>query len=159
MTATITQIDYAKAVELLDDAIFERGEDYVYRNPTADTAVERNFPQCAYAHKNEATGVVTPGCGVGDIWIRCGVDAAPLVRLQGTAYSAADSPAVASVITHTQKALYFLNIFQSEQDNGATWGSARQTALRYTHDRYRPQLDSFEGSPEDRGRMVEGEVW
>lgn len=124
-------LDLAK--KLIDEAIAERGEDFVYRIPGA-------YNDCMYVHaevrnpETDAFESVEPeaGCGVGLAMFKAGVSLEALAEhehtdaqelIGGLKYDGvldADSEEAASS---------FLYDFQVKQDKGVTWGEARDFAL------------------------------
>jgi hypothetical protein len=117
------RIDYAKAVELFQIAINERGADYVYQRPHAGGG-------CYYSdHVFDNAGDLTeemvpylkPGCAWGLALSRTGL--VPLREL------AVISGFVADVLMTlgfeiTPKAKAFMSESQAAQDAGSAWGQA-----------------------------------
>lgn len=121
MTGINITLAYAK--ELIDECITERGEGYKYERPlTVDS--------CSYVHPTEDGGK-EPGCGVGMALNKAGV---PLDVLEE--YESINAQRVLELLVqngHVQSyeswAARFLDIFQTNQDNGWTWAESRETAL------------------------------
>ncbi len=102
-------INYAKAIELANEVVAKKGEDFIYRNPTGETG-----GGCLYTHPDG------PGCLWGHVvrklvpdWVSTeleGLDIHSVVKDLG--WSA------------TNKALNFMREVQSLQDIGTPWGVA-----------------------------------
>lgn len=119
-------LSLSEAQRLLDEAIAERGEDYV--DPRAASLGGR----CVYRtyHFNDETPD-GPDCGVGCVLFKHGYTLEDLEALDD-ANDGIGIPACAinSVIPGvlTLEAQEFLQDFQAKQDQGATWGKARTFA-------------------------------
>lgn len=128
-------IDDARAIELLEAAVAERGADYVYVNPDS--------PLCLYVHTSYPEGsldedpdnavpIRTPGCIVGTAFILGGlIDARRMSHHLGSISSIAEVLQGRDGIDITHSALEILQRAQWAQDAKATWGEA----LAYAKDR------------------------
>lgn len=128
------KIDIDDAIKLVNDAIAERGEDYVYpREEGRD---------CLYVHDEIAwdpneeryvptDGPAVPGCLVGLVLNKAGVSLERLQRHEGS-----DAEAVIEwleadkVLEAAPKVNQFLYQAQFQQDIGKTWAEARSIAMR-----------------------------
>lgn len=121
-----TVVDEAKAIELLERAVEEKGSDYV--DPRSSTT------GCEYADEKGQ-----PLCIVGHVLSYLGVDLRPVVfesayggpeeRLWGDDFSAAElygssEKAPLGDIEFTSEATYVLSEAQNYQDSGKSWGEA-----------------------------------
>lgn len=122
------EINYARALELVDQAIKEKGEDYVYTNDQGQTASSETLISCFNWH--ETDGKMVPGCVVGDALHRAGV------RLTEMSKSMAAGDLVEALfmdeVAHiTDMAMVFFSRIQNAQDAGSTWGEAQAKAISY----------------------------
>lgn len=106
------------ALQLLEDAVDERGADYVYPH----------IGNCTYTENGK------PSCGVGLALYSAGV---PITRLEALD-TKGHIPSVYSidrllrdVVDFQGDAISVLGAFQSEQDYGAPWGEALQETRNY----------------------------
>lgn len=122
------KINYARALELVDQAIEEKGEDYVYTNDRGQTAHKDTIIKCSNWH--EIDGKMVPGCIVGDALHRGGVKLTQMNKSMaaGDLVEALLSDEIAHV---TDKVMMFLAYIQNAQDRGNTWGEARAKAIKY----------------------------
>lgn len=122
------EINYARALELVDQAISAKGEDYVYTNDQGQRADSASFIKCSNWH--EVNGKMVPGCIVGDALHRGGVKLTQMNKSMsaGDLVVALYGDEIAHV---TDRAMAFLSRIQNAQDTGSTWGEARATAIQY----------------------------
>lgn len=122
------ELTLTKAMSLVDEAIAERGEDFVYKKqPGMD---------CKYVHEGvvwddeaetyvDDESVSEPGCLVGLALHKAGI---PLVKMQAAEGSDAagllNSLEQRGYITFTTEAADFLDAVQENQDSGYAWGEA-----------------------------------
>lgn len=131
------EITEALVLDLLNEAVAEKGEDHVYENPDAPG-------MCTYVHgyqtvagpegESETVQVepLTPGCIVGNVLHRAGI---PLELFQQLEIND-DTPADAALrhladqgfLTYTGRAQSVLAVAQSHQDKYASWGAAVEAA-------------------------------
>ena len=142
------KIDFARAQELVNLAIAQRGEDYLYNNPHrdsyysdeynpreyADPATPENFsggPACLYVHKKR-TGELEAGCLVG---LALNIAGVPLEEFDQHNHDGASEWIYQSkTVEATEKAQSFLLEVQQRQDQGLSWGAARDASDRtYMH--------------------------
>jgi hypothetical protein len=129
-TTTIT-IDRDRALDLLNQAITQRGSDYVYERPDDGLT-------CFYWHQEGDT----PGCIVGLALHLAGVERETLRKAdtippRGASHS---GTTIASVVargvlandgvTLTPGAVSLLNQVQARQDDNETWGDAVKHGVR-----------------------------
>lgn len=132
------------AIELLGQAVAEKGEDYVYAN-------EEQPGSCTYVHGYRDVTVMetefnveetetiqvaplTPGCLVGNALHRFGVPLEAFAELglnDDTPVATALSDLEAhGYLTYTRGAQIVLSVAQNNQDQGCTWGASVETAVR-----------------------------
>lgn len=117
-------LDYKTALKFLQDAIEERGEDFVYL-PEGDA--------CLYVHDNrDGTGSI-PGCIVGLALNKAGIDLELLRRFDidggTTANQVLSNLETSEELTVLDASTYTLyNIVQRRQDSGHTWGESLKYA-------------------------------
>lgn len=113
--------------EALDKAIAERGADYRYTDTHKDG--------CYYAEWDEATEVPAPSCVVGFV-----VDAIDHEAFEALARTeASEGTFSAPELVEYELGIAFedgdiqeaLSLAQQAQDEGLTWGQAREFAIRY----------------------------
>lgn len=110
-------LTYELAKELVQEAIAERGEDFVYTPP-------EGVDDCMYVHDDE------PGCIVGHVLISgLGLASTLLESIEGQDASHALSLAVRHgiIIYDDDAEIYLLNL-QAFQDSGDSWGKADRLA-------------------------------
>lgn len=132
-------MDLATAKRLVDNAIADRGEDFVYTPPIEGQG-------CAYVHhgppiytddgfRERDWAHATPGCIVGHGLMSLGISPEMFMGCNHT--DAADLILgfvdKGVVKSYEIEALRFLMNVQASQDNGHTWGKARELALRGKH--------------------------
>lgn len=119
-------IDYAKAKELLEQAVQERGEDYVYEPQT--------YMVCLYVHTEEDDSL-TPGCGVGVALVNAGIPIQVVKNMNevGSAGFAIRRLKEMGYLTFTDKGLELLKEFQYRQDRENPWGSSLEYAINKTN--------------------------
>jgi hypothetical protein len=106
------ELTLEKAIELVEQAIADRGEDYVYERP-------EDVEECQYVHGDE------PGCIVGYILHAAGVDLGTLHDNEGIwASFVTNNLAMQNVLAADYGVACFLDSIQGEQDRGKTWGQA-----------------------------------
>lgn len=107
------ELTYDKTVELLDRAIAEKGEDYVY---LPVTMIRDDDPEtlCLYFNEDD-----TPGCIIGHVMHYLGVT--PTRGIEGVSGSVALKDLGIKVDEPTA---VLINNTQSKQDQGTPWGDA-----------------------------------
>jgi hypothetical protein len=119
---TIT-LDLEEAKQLVDRAIAEKGADYVYEQVSAPGYM---LDTCAYF--NPQTG--EPSCIVGHVLAYKGLTLAQAVAGEwNTGVTARGLKQNYGVLDADAATLIFLNGAQESQDDGETWGKAREHAL------------------------------
>lgn len=122
------ELTFEKAQELVDAAIAERGEDYVY---------SKQAGSCLYVHsdswfhdeRGEWVRVnEKPGCIVGVALVNLGVGMDELVSINTLDASAALQHLEQRGVWVETEAVDFLSRVQVSQDNGMPWGEARDRA-------------------------------
>lgn len=103
------ELTLEKAIELLDNAIAERGADHVYVPDVAGSS-------CFYVHGDK------PGCIIGHVLHQFGIPLSELKKVEGKRAALA----VDELDIRTEKYLVsqFLDHVQRAQDNGSPWGDA-----------------------------------
>jgi hypothetical protein len=112
-TITPLEISYDEALELLDRAVAERGEDYVY-----DGACE--YFQCDADNQ--------PGCIVGHVLAYKGMDPELLDKLGLNSTKLAYVADKSEVLKLDIKTKVLLDEVQNRQDTGIPWGKAVSTS-------------------------------
>lgn len=109
------------AIELLEKAVDQRGRDYIYKGDEREMGVT---PVCVYVESEN--DVLVPSCGVGLALHLGGVSTSDLdVNPAHTASQLVSDLMDQEIIGGADSiALQILNIFQSFQDRGRTWGHA-----------------------------------
>lgn len=128
------------ALKLLAEAVAEKGETYVYSNPTSQ--------DCMYVHgyapvldetgdetgEREQVEDLTPGCLVGDVLHRAGVPLRLFERLDINYDTPADHALsdlrLHGVLEYTPEASSVLLAAQSAQDTKRSWGAALKAAYK-----------------------------
>jgi hypothetical protein len=105
-TGTIIKITFDEAVELLDRAVAEKGEDYIYPGSLGNGA-------CWYTRDGR------PDCIVGHVLFWKGVTPEQLERLEGTSAFGLDG-----WLELDEKTSQLLWKTQQRQDSGVPWGRA-----------------------------------
>lgn len=126
------KLDIVTAVKLINDAIEERGEDYVYpKEPGRD---------CLYVHTDPVwdpdeeryvySEGTTPGCLVGLAFAKAGVPLEEFAPFEGSdAEALIDGFEAEGIVTDVDpKAKNLLYRAQFLQDGGSSWGQARKAA-------------------------------
>ena len=108
--------------ELLDNAVADRGADYVY--PKQDDLPYGNV--CLYWHPGDNDGAGGPGCIVGHVLTQLGVDPDTLQQHEGD--SAFHLLMEDEVYPTTLEAARILSDVQRRQDEGFSWGEAVTSA-------------------------------
>lgn len=118
-TETEIKIDTARAVELLRELVAETGDDFRYKR------LPERGGQCVYVHNGQ------PSCGVGRALTSAGVSVEALEALDsmflgGTTISSslAESLLADRGVSLTLGAQKVFGIFQKEQDEGESYGTA-----------------------------------
>ena len=122
-------IDYNTALSALNDAVAEKGVDFVYKKTETleDEFGGDSYTVCAYLHHDEDGNLTVPGCIVGNVMVRLGVPATALVSVNtGTdARSMLRFLTAEGYITYTGKAAGLLSRVQGIQDGGIkSWSEA-----------------------------------
>lgn len=132
------KIDYDTALKALNDAVKEKGSDFVYKS---DPLRLHFSSKCTYVHFKDAeqydSGEPTvPGCIVGNAMLRLGV---PLTLLQENNGAASNDLILrmeaANTVRVTDKATYLLDYVQRLQDSGTSWGEAVGRGISRTKSR------------------------
>jgi hypothetical protein len=126
----VKHLDLETVIRLADEAIAEKGEDFIYVDEDGRTP-GLNFPavNCQYIHDKE--GDKTPGCIAGHIMVAFGIDPDDIIPHEND-----DSNNLLwqldqrGLIDYTREADEYLYLLQCRQDNGKTWGEARDNARR-----------------------------
>lgn len=116
-------LTFEKTKQLLREAVAEKGEDYVYKNPST----QYSHAACEYTHTVE--GKTTPGCLVGNVLYRAGVPLKELTLREGSAYNLFPTLEQDRIISFDEKASWLLKEAQRRQDNGWTWGDSESLAI------------------------------
>lgn len=112
-------IDKDRALDLLEQAVAERGADYI------DTDAKGS---CTYLHYDTNT----PGCIVGTVFHAAGLPIERLEAMDKLGSLMCISPKMLKVsydIDITEEAHALLRTAQSEQDSGTAWGLAVDRAI------------------------------
>jgi hypothetical protein len=117
------KIDLDTAKNLIEKAIADKGEDYVY--PRAVLAAE-GMKACEYFEPDETTGAVVPSCIVGYALAYIGVEAEDLGNENGG--TVWDMVTEADLAIDIDAANFWMNV-QQLQDRGVPWGQAYAQAL------------------------------
>lgn len=107
------KLSYDEALELLNKAVEDKGEDYIYLPPGRDG--------CVYFNKGK------PSCIVGHVLAAKGVKSTDL----NSAYNG--SGVTTLDIAEDERASLLLIQAQLTQDGGEPWGEAVKTAVRYVN--------------------------
>ena len=133
-------LNLAKAKELIEASIGERGADYVYPYSHCAYVLDgsgyldgKSFV-CVKGPRGAAgeVGVIkepTVGCGVGLALFKGGITLKVLIDQTGGTYSILSNLAERRFIRHTGAARTLLQGFQSRQDDGFPWGEAYEDAI------------------------------
>jgi len=133
MTATTIEITAQTALNLLEQAVEERGADYRYDTDAAhDRALRLGFeegsgPGCYYWHDDEPgciAGLVLHEAGVPDDTLRAMDLASKNDGLPGTSIEIMGGWLYQRGINTTHEARRVLRAAQTAQDRGCTWGEA-----------------------------------
>lgn len=121
---TVIFIDKTTCMELLDKAVAERGEEYIYASPVKSLFGE---PKCVYV--DTSTGERRPSCLVALVLYMAGVPLSKLEIYENVpARTMLKGLSDQNVIKSTPVVREALNKSQREQDMGSTWRSARASA-------------------------------
>lgn len=126
MTKKTIELTYDRAVELLDRAVAEKGEEYVYEIPYSPG-------ECAYFHDER------PGCIVGHVLAYAGLERDDLRGRESLTFPGAlrgdlnvmagpDSLAEYGVLSADDRTVTLLAEAQSKQDEGTPWYDAVEVA-------------------------------
>lgn len=140
------RLDLAEAKRLVREAVAERGEDYVYVKPPLKPCGAENFGSCYYVHAtdmwpegdDERPVEATPGCLVGVVLHRAGVQLSTLQDHDDDGFGATDAQGLVNglagtVLDTTPQVANYLREVQICQDRGQPWGVAMRTAnMRYS---------------------------
>lgn len=127
-------IDKDRALELLREAVNERGADYVYTDEYGDLD-----GRCFYVERDEQ-GNKVPGCIVALALNKAGVTIDQLLTLgdSGEVHGASSTASELCQTLNTEgvaeidrNALTLFGLAQSKQDRGDTWGDALQSAVNH----------------------------
>lgn len=116
MSKGAIKIDKRKAASLLGECVKERGENYVYDQPTEG----ENVNQCVYVNDGK------PDCMIGLALFKAGVDIATLEKANdhGIIEDVVNCSTVLENVDITEGALNVFKRAQRAQDEAATWGHA-----------------------------------
>jgi len=147
MTRALEKLTVARALELLDQAVAERGADFVYpedwkvvvpRDGAKDT------PMCVYVHDGQ------PRCIVGQVLVKHGLKPAKLAFYEGHGVtSVLKALGDSGVLSFEHGVLTLLRTAQDLQDDGCSWGGAVAKAREALYD-LRSELNPNE-TEVDRG--------
>lgn len=119
-------INADRALELLREAVQQRGAAFVYAPPTEDDDM------CKYVHADDESGVREVGCGVGAALHAAGV---PLDVLEDCDRRGGSIGALATLdvlrpagVRLDDAAAQVLFAFQRHQDTGSSWGESLECA-------------------------------
>ena len=123
---TIT-IDRDRAIELLEQAVAQRGSDYVYHKPAA---LRNEAPTCLYLHGQDG-----PGCLIALALSLAGVSSEQLGQLDSRTDAAIVTEEVQDYLRSvsveiSDDAYGVFGVAQSRQDYGNTWGEALDAAKK-----------------------------
>ena len=114
------ELTYDEALDLLNQAVDERGTDYIYNKPT-----DAKF--CQYFHGQE------PGCIVGWVLAKKGLTPDDLEDVSQYGQRYADESALhlaeAGIFVADDRTVTLLERVQQLQDDGVQWGAAVADAL------------------------------
>lgn len=116
------KLTYAKALELAEQVVTERGADFVYcRNGIGNCAyVPTTDPRYPRPTSAAAEGAGITGCAVGEVLKRADLLTDEVaMSFNGIAVLVANG-----FVPATSKAAVFLRQLQNRQDGGNTWGKA-----------------------------------
>lgn len=120
------ELTLVKARELVERAIEEKGSDYIYEKHDGDT--------CLYVHDLEPHNEPfepTPGCIVGCALILGGLDVDDFAGINMMPAPVALERLQADGLVNTSgEVMSYLEILQTNQDRGKTWGEANERALQ-----------------------------
>jgi len=112
------KIDFGRAVELTEEVVAEKGEDFVYRD------------ECSYVVVNDYNKV--PGCIVGQVLHKAGISIEVLGILDEVVtsggFTTVASLAHAGILDLDDKTEMFLNTVQEMQDGQEQYGAALRSA-------------------------------
>lgn len=103
--------------ELLDEAVAEKGEDYVYEPPSYTDS-------CLYVHQDDE-GKTSCGCIAANVFHRAGVPLSDLSRYEGVRASKVIKKLKINADPLVSR---FLNLVQMYQDDKNSWGLAVRKA-------------------------------
>lgn len=113
-------IEISDAIKMMEQAVEERGKDYVYEPPGGES--------CEYTHV--INDQIVPGCIVGQGFYDKGI---PLERIHnlggGSAFNFIKELERNGLANVSENAGIFLRKIQVEQDQGMAWGNALDFAL------------------------------
>jgi hypothetical protein len=126
-------LNLARAKELIEAAIEERGADYVYPYTTCEYAL---LPAIGYActkgprkGERETFAEPTVGCGVGLALFKGGITLETLLGETGGTYDILRNLKNKGQLRSTDAAQALLQGFQSRQDDAFAWGDAYAGAI------------------------------
>lgn len=128
------EIKYDDALSALNDAIMEKGSDFVYVKEVEarDEESGESYKVCTYVHPDKEGNLTVPGCLVGNVMARLGVPIEKMAAINDGGMSARSLFSYLSdrnIISITEKAAGLLVNAQAHQDNEFTWGEAVFTAV------------------------------
>lgn len=117
------ELTYERVNELLDEAIAEKGADYVYKDEMGRVAGIDTETCCQYVHGEGDSKA--PGCIAGNVLHRAGVPLGEFNRVE----SLAVAPLLDLLgVRMPDEAVSLLAEIQGRQDKGWTWGLAVDAA-------------------------------
>lgn len=117
------ELTLEKAIELAENAVADRGADYVYTNP------EGNRDTCHYIHSKPGEPLVV-GCIVGHMLNQLGIDLHAINNVADI-LDVKKGLEEREILTMDRWASAFLSRLQRRQDDGANWLSALDIARGY----------------------------
>lgn len=118
-------LTFEKTKELLAEAIAEKGAGYVYVNSNLG---EDSLGHCSYVHTLE-NGELIPGCLVGDVLNRAGVQLEVLNLKHAGAAIVLSDLAYMGILEADTESHDLLWLAQGQQDKKVPWGEAVERAL------------------------------
>jgi hypothetical protein len=116
----VIEINKERAIELLEQAVAERGEDFVYYNAYQENYA--NYGACRYQIDGE------PACLVGLALAKAGVSPEGLNLLEGSGITNSYTLNRPQNLKITPDALAVFQVAQDTQDNDGPWGEALRLA-------------------------------
>lgn len=130
------EIKYDDALSALNDAIVEKGSDFVYVKEVEVQDDEDGYKVCTYVHPDAEGNLTVPGCLVGNVMARLGVPIEQMAAINNDGFSARvlfSYLSSRSLISITEKAASLLVNAQGQQDHEVSWGESVYTAVGRVH--------------------------